>query len=73
MLRTPSNVYRVDCDDINTAYDPPKGHSYFRSGRRRGTPGIVFRHIFECMRSGRVFPEDEYRRSTILRQPRRRR
>jgi esterase/lipase superfamily enzyme len=73
MDRTPSNVFRVDCDDVNTAYDPPKGHSYFLSGTRHGTPGLVFRHIFDCMRSGRVFPEDEYRRSTILRLPSKRR
>jgi esterase/lipase superfamily enzyme len=71
MTRTPANVFRVDCDDINTAYDPPKGHSYFRYGLRKGTAGLVFKHLFECIRSGRVFPEDEHRRSTILRQPKR--
>jgi esterase/lipase superfamily enzyme len=73
MDKTPNNVFRVDCDDVNTSYDPPKGHTYFRYGSRRGTPGQVFRHIFECMRSGRVFPEDEHRRSTIIRKPARRR
>jgi esterase/lipase superfamily enzyme len=71
MTITPGNVYRVDCDDINTAYDPPKGHTYFRSGTRRGTAGLVFEHIFECIRSGRAFPEDEERRATILRRPNR--
>jgi hypothetical protein len=69
MDKTPNNVFRVDCDDVNTSYDPPKGHTYFRYSSRRGTPGQVFRHIFECMRSGRVFPEDEHRRSTIIRKP----
>ena len=31
----------VDCDDVNTAYDL-KGHTYFRSGRKEGDPGLVF-------------------------------
>jgi esterase/lipase superfamily enzyme len=64
---TPKNVYIVDCDDVNNAYDNPKGHSYFRSGRKEGEAGVVFNHIFECLRSGRVFPDDPERRSTILR------
>ena len=57
MALTPSNVYIVDCDDINNEYDL-KGHSYFRSGPTPGQPGVVFDHIFECMQKGRVFPED---------------
>jgi esterase/lipase superfamily enzyme len=65
--KTPRNVYRVDCDDVNNIYDNPKGHSYFRSGTRKGVPGEVFNHIFSCLDSGRVFPEDEYRRSSIVR------
>ena len=67
MELTPKNVYIVDCDDVNNAYDTPKGHSYFRSGRKEGEAGVVFNHIFECLRSGRVFPDDPERRSTILR------
>jgi esterase/lipase superfamily enzyme len=66
MDKTPKNVYSVDCDDINNSYDKPKGHSYFRSGLKKGTPGEVFNHIFECLISGRVFPEDEFRRSSIV-------
>jgi esterase/lipase superfamily enzyme len=65
---TPNNVYIVDCDDVNNAYDHPKGHSYFRSGRKQGEPGVVFNHIFECLKTGRVFPEDAERRSTIMRE-----
>ncbi|MDX2507305.1 MAG: alpha/beta hydrolase [Gammaproteobacteria bacterium] len=65
--RTPRNVYRVDCDDVNNVYDKPKGHSYFRFGTRKGNPGEVFNHIFACLVSGRVFPEDEHRRSSIIR------
>lgn len=66
---TPQNVYIVDCDDVNNIYDKPKGHSYFRSGRKKGEPGLVFEHIFQCLISGRVFPQDEFRRSTIIREP----
>lgn len=62
------NVFSVDCDDVNTAYDSPKGHSYFRSGRTAGKPGVVFDHIFESLVTGRVFPEDEFRRRTVLRE-----
>ncbi|HXU93512.1 MAG TPA: alpha/beta hydrolase [Gallionella sp.] len=65
---TPKNVYAVDCDDVNNAYDFPKGHSYFRSGRTKGEPGLVFDHIFGCLISGRVFPDDELRRSTIVKE-----
>ncbi|MDA3806995.1 MAG: hypothetical protein PF440_03690, partial [Thiomicrorhabdus sp.] len=66
MEKTPRNVYRVDCDDVNNVYDKPKGHSYYRSGERKGTPGKVFEHIFACLESGRVYPDDEYRRSSIV-------
>ena len=70
MALTPKNVYAIDCDDVNTVYDPPKGHSYFRSGRRKGHPGVVFDHIFETVLTGRVFPNDESRKSSILELPR---
>ena len=63
---TPKNVYAVECDDVNNVYDHPKGHSYFRSGEKKGKPGLVFDHIFETLCSGRVFPEDEFRRTTII-------
>mgnify|MGYP000039690438 CR=1 FL=1 len=66
MDKTPQNVFKVDCDDINNLYDNPKGHSYFRSGGTYGEPGLVFDHIFSCLLSGRVFPDDEHRRSIIL-------
>lgn len=67
MDKTPKNVYAVDCDDVNTLYDYPKGHTYFRSGRVPGKPGVVFQHLFASLLSGRVFPQDEFRRTTILR------
>jgi hypothetical protein len=68
MEMTPKNVYVVDCDDVNNTYDNPKGHSYFRSGKEKGKPGLVFDHIYACLKTGRVFPEDELRRSTIIRE-----
>jgi esterase/lipase superfamily enzyme len=67
MELTPGNVYAVDCDDVNTAYDPPKGHSYFRSGTTAGKPGKVFDHIWQTIMTGRVFPDDEFRRTSIIR------
>jgi len=69
MELTPKNVYAIDCDEVNTIYDPPKGHSYFLSGRTKGTPGVVFDHIFETMLTGRGFPSDEFRKSSILALP----
>lgn len=63
---TPRNVYAIDCDEVNTIYDYPKGHSYFRSGKKKGEPGVVFDHIFETIMTGRVFPSDEFRKSSIL-------
>lgn len=64
--QTPRNVFQVDCDDINTAYDMPKGHSYFSFGKPATQPGLVFKHIFQCIESGRVFPDDPHQRSIIL-------
>ena len=66
MQLTPANVYAVDCDDVNSVYDKLKGHSYFRFGRTKGKPGLVFKHIFSTMLSGRVFPEDESRRTQVI-------
>lgn len=69
MELAPKNVYAIDCDEVNTLYDPPKGHSYFRSGKINGKPGVVFDHIFETLLTGRVFPTDEFRKSSILALP----
>lgn len=64
--KAPRNVYQVDCDDVNNQYDFPKGHSYFLTGTKKNVQGKVFEHIFSCLISGRVFPDDEYRRSSII-------
>lgn len=54
----PKNVFSVNCDQVNNRYDNPKGHSYFRyadnESNSPSTPGIVFKHIFSCIYSGRV-------------------
>lgn len=71
MEQTPKNVYAIDCDEVNTVYDPPKGHFYFRSGEKKGEPSVVFDHIFATLLTGRVFPSpsDEFRKSRILALP----
>jgi len=66
MALVSSNVYSVDCVVVNTSYDKPKGHSYFRSGTRKGQPGKVFDHIFAALKTGRVYPDDEFRRTSII-------
>lgn len=49
----PKNVYAVDCDDFNNTYDKPKGHSYFLDDGH-GSPGKVFKHIYNALKTGRV-------------------
>jgi len=53
MDKVERNVYSLDCDDFNNQYDPPIGHSYFTKNPE-GNPGLVFLHIWECVRTGRV-------------------
>ena len=67
MNLSPGNVYRVDCDDVNNKYDL-KGHTYFRMDQKTGKAGVVFKHIYSCLVTGRVFPDDENRRSSILKE-----
>jgi len=65
MRKVPSNVYAVDCDDYNTKYDRPKGHSYFLDAPG-GKPGVVFDDIFRAIEQGRVYGEDPDQRSFVL-------
>lgn len=53
MRKVQSNVYAIDCDDVNNDYDSPKGHSYFLDDGK-GQPGAVFDHLFETIHTGRV-------------------
>ncbi|WP_232799618.1 alpha/beta hydrolase [Motilimonas sp. E26] len=48
-----NNVYSIDCDDINTLYDFPKGHSYFID-QNNASPGAVFNHLYNTIVTGRV-------------------
>ena len=66
MELVPGNVFALDCDDVNTRYDYPKGHSYFRYAPKR-RPGVVFKHIFQTILTGRPFPDDQAQRRQVLR------
>lgn len=65
MRAVPSNVYAIDCDNFNNAYDKPKGHSYFLQDQK-GKPGKVFDHMFNSIKTGRVTVDDARNRRHIL-------
>lgn len=65
MAKVLSNVYAIDCDNFNNKYDKPKGHSYFLSDEN-GNIGVVFEHMFNTMKSGRVHVDDKENRKLIL-------
>ncbi len=54
MDNVPRNVYAIDCDDFNNFYDDPLGHSYFLDDPETGRAGLLLRHAWACMRTGRV-------------------
>lgn len=58
MSRVLNNVYTVDCDNFNNAYDKPMGHTYFLRDNK-GKPGRVFKHIAETIKRGRVASKDK--------------
>ena len=60
MRLVPDNVYAVDCDDFNVAYDSPVGHAYFGMDDN-DQPGAVIRHILACVASGRVHADADRR------------
>lgn len=63
--KTPKNVYAIDCNDFNTPYDAPIGHTYFTTDDA-GNAGAVFNHIWECILTGRVPVESPGLRTIIL-------
>ena len=65
MNKVRSNVYAIDCDNFNTKYGSPKGHSYFLEDGD-GNMGVVFKHMFDTIKSGRVFVADNAERKYIL-------
>lgn len=54
MSKVPRNVYAIDCDDFNNRYDSPLGHTYFLADPETGEAGLLLRHAWACMRTGRV-------------------
>ncbi|MEL7351363.1 MAG: alpha/beta hydrolase [Cyanobacteria bacterium P01_A01_bin.116] len=54
MDKLPRNVYAIDCDDFNNDYDNPLGHTYFLDDPATGDAGLLLRHAWSCMRTGRV-------------------
>ncbi len=66
MDEVPRNIYEVDCDNVNLKYDMPDGHNYFGYGQTVGEPGLIFKHMFQSMETGRVFPGDPEKRSFVL-------
>lgn len=64
--QVPRNVYALDCGDFNNIYDNPVGHSYFTTDPQ-GNSGLMFDHIWECIRRGRVPMKPSTARLTILR------
>jgi esterase/lipase superfamily enzyme len=65
MDKVQSNVYAIDCDNFNNKYDRPKGHSYFL-GDRNSEAGLVFEHMFNTLKTGRVDVDDDQGRKRIL-------
>ncbi len=70
--KMPKNVYSVDCDDVNTKYDFPAGHSYFLDNGKKlkkgkiPTSGVVFNHIFNSIKTGRVKDDPKGSKNIIL-------
>lgn len=65
MEKVRSNVYAIDCDNFNNQYDQPKGHSYFLDDDKK-SPGYVFEHLYNTIKTGRVSVDDEINRRHIL-------
>lgn len=57
MERVAGNIYAIDCDNINSLYDNPKGHTYFLTDAH-GNAGKVFDHMFTTIKTGRVPAEN---------------
>lgn len=61
--KTHSNVYVIDCDNINNRYDFPMGHSYFVNSDMQSNK--VLKHICNLMKTGRFSHEKNQRRLTL--------
>lgn len=67
MNKVRTNVYAIDCDNFNNEYDSPKGHSYFLKDEK-GSPGKVFLHMLNTIKTGRVNVSDRADRKVILKE-----
>lgn len=71
MSKVSKNVYIVDCDDFNTSYDWPTGHSYFLNRafsidkNKIPLAGLLFDHMYNAILTGRVITPDD-NKETIL-------
>ncbi len=65
MSKVLSNVYAIDCDNFNNKYDYPKGHSYFLEDEN-GNHGVVFEHLFDTIKNGRVHVDNIKEKKHIL-------
>ena len=65
MDKVQSNVYAIDCDNFNNDYDFPQGHAYFLDDGN-GSAGVVFNHMFDTIKTGRVKVDNEADRRHIL-------
>ncbi|SHE57516.1 alpha/beta hydrolase [Vibrio gazogenes] len=65
MDNTQHNVFSIDCDNVNHKYDNPKGHSYFLDDGN-GKAGVVFEHLFNSIKTGRVEISDKQNRRHTL-------
>ena len=65
MDRVQSNVYAIDCDNLNSGYDFPQGHAYFLNDGN-GNAGDVFNHMFDTIKTGRVKVDNTVERKHIL-------
>lgn len=65
MNQVARNVYAIDCADFNNDYDRPTGHGYFTLDQN-GNSGLLFDHLWECIKTGRVPISRPYVRTEIL-------
>ncbi len=66
IAKVSKNIYAIDCDEVNTEYDSLAGHSYFLTDKSKQNPGVVFNHILNSIKTGRVLVDSRDGRSIIL-------
>jgi esterase/lipase superfamily enzyme len=56
--KIPTNVFAIDCSDINTIYDNPLGHTYFMTNSV-GEANELFEHMCASLNTGRVEADED--------------